>query len=480
MIPQLPKTHGDNSFFLFAMLIAALWLTGCGGGTATTNNQHTQPAPAIQNATVQINIGDSPSDRVMAFAANITSLSLNNSNGTTSSVISSPTPVEIMRLAGTMQPMNVLSIPQGTYTGATITMASMSLTYMDPMTRTIMQKTVAGPISTNLTFTPGMTLGSNPMVLSFDMDMGNSVSFDSAGNVVVTPSFKMAMNQVGSGTAKDPQHGVMEHLVGSVSAVSGNSFSMSMMQSAQSLSFATTSGTQFTNISGMGMMSNGALLMVDAMLQPDGSIQAQKVQWFTGTGGAMAGGIVGTVIGSPATQIGMVVQNGSGQGMMSSFLSNNATITLGSGTAFRMNMDGLNMSNLPFTPMFDADHMFAGQHIRCMGTNGMGSGGMGGMGGGRMMGSMSAAECDLAQQGLRGTVSNYSSSGGQTTFTLTIAPDSYLATMTGINTLTVYQQSDTQLDGLTSIANGQTVEVRGMIFNDGGVLRMVAGRILIP
>ena len=33
-------------------------------------------------------------------------------------LISSSTPVEMMRLAGTMQPVNVLTIPQGTYTGA--------------------------------------------------------------------------------------------------------------------------------------------------------------------------------------------------------------------------------------------------------------------------------------------------------------------------------------------------------------------------
>ncbi len=96
------------------------------------------------------------------------------------------------------------------------------------------------------------------------------------------------------------------------------------------------------------------------------------------------------------------------------------------------------------------------------------------------MGSMTVAECDLAQQGVRGTVSNYSASCNQATFILTIAADSYFATMTGTNTLTVYQQSDTQLYGLTSITNGQTVEVRGMIFNESGVYRMVASRILNP
>ena len=80
---------------------------------------------------------------------------------------------------------------------------------------------------------------------------------------------------------------------------------------------------------------------------------------------------------------------------------------------YGMNSEGIDMSNLPFTPMFDANHMYPGECVRCISSSGMGSGGMGGMGGGGMMGSMNASECDLVQQGFLGTVSNYSSSGAQ-------------------------------------------------------------------
>ena len=284
-------------------VVSCSGLAGC-GGSSSSNNQSSPPPPPAQNSTVQINIGDSPSDRVVAFATNITSMALNNSKGTTASIISSSTPVEMMRLAGTMQPVNVLTIPQGTYTGASITMASMSVTYMDPISRTIVQKTVAGPITTNLSFSPNMTLGSTPMVLSFDMDMANSISIDGSGNVTVTPAFRTVMNSVGSGSGNDPENGFMEHLVGSVASTSGNNFGMSMMQSSQPLTFTTNSSTQFVNIGGMGMMSNGELVMVDAMLQSDGSIQAQTVQWFMGNGGAMTDGIVGSVTGTPAAQMG--------------------------------------------------------------------------------------------------------------------------------------------------------------------------------
>jgi hypothetical protein len=385
-----------------------------------------------------------------------------------------------MRLAGTMQPMNVLTIPQGTYTGASITMSSMSVTYMDPVSHSIVQKTVAGPISTKVPFGQNMVLGSTPMVLSFDMDMANTINIDGSGNVTLTPTFQTFMNNVGAASGTDPENGAMEHLVGSISSTSGNNFGMSMMQSAQPLIFSTNSGTQFVNMGGMGMMASGVLVMVDAMLQADGTILAQRVQWGMGNGGAMTDGIVASVTGSPATQVGLIVQNGSGQDMMSSFFSNNVTINLGNSTIYGMNTDDMGMSNLPFTPTFDVNHVYPGERIRCFSNSGMGSGGMGGMGGGGMMGSMTASECDLAQQGFRGTVSNYSSSGGQGTFTMTLASDCYFAVMTGASTVTVYQQPGTEMYGLTNITNGQSIEVRGLMFDDGGVYRMVARRILNP
>ena len=429
---------------------------------------------------VLVNLGDSPSDRVLAFAMNITAMTLTGSSGAAVPLIPSSTPTEVMRLAGTMQPLNLLGVPQGSYTGASITMASMAVTYMDPASRAVLQKTIAGPVMVNVSFTPSMTLGSQPMALSFDMDMANSINFDSSGNVTFTPTFRTVMHDIASSGGMDPEDGLMEHMMGAIGNSSGSSFTMSMMQCAQPLTFMANSGTQLVNLGSIGMMSNGGLVMVDAMLQSDGSMQAQRVQWFMGNGSAMSDGIVSTVSGTPATQIGMVVQNGSGQGMMSSFLSNNVAVNLGGSTVYGMNTDGLDMSNLPFTPMFDPSHMYPGERIRCFSSGGMGPGGMGGMGGGGMMGSMNASECDLVAQGFRGTVSNYAVSGGQGTFTLTLAADSFFAVMTGVNTITVYQQPQTELYGLTSISDGQTVEVRGMIFNDGGVFRLVARRILNP
>jgi hypothetical protein len=46
--------------------------------------------------------------------------------------------------------------------------------------------------------------------------------------------------------------------------------------------------------------------------------------------------------------------------------------------------------------------------------------------------------------------------------------------------ITVFQQPGTQLTGITSIGNGSAVHVRGLLFVDTGIYKMVASRIREP
>ena len=94
-------------------------------------------------------------------------------------------------------------------------------------------------------------------------------------------------------------------------------------------------------------------------------------------------------------------------------------------------------------------------------------------------GTINASEIDLEQQGLSGTVSGYSGSA-PTTFTLTLPADSAFTTLTGSTTVTVFQQAGTKLSGMTTIMNGSTVHVRGLVFFDAGTYKLVAGRIMAP
>jgi len=406
-------------------------------------------------------------------------MSFTNSSGTSVAALSSPQTLEMLHLMGTMQPAAMPKLPQGTYTQMAVTVSSATVTYVDPSTHNVIQKTVNGPMTASMTLNPVLTVGSSAMVMNLDMDVAHSISIDTSGNVTMTPTFRPFANTA-IANATDPEHGGMMHMIANVSSTSGNNFTMSTLSGMQ-FNLAASSGTQFQNMSGMGSMNSGQILMVNAIMQPDGSINAQYVENMMSSGGLMAMGTVATVTGSPATQLSLVPMDGIGSGMMSSILANGMIVDVGSGTTYSIDKDGVDMNGLPFTPEFDATRIFAGQLVSSASSTGMMSGGGmmgGGMGGMTNAGTQTASAVRLEPQGLNGTVSNYSASGGTATFTLTAASDSSFASLTGATSITVFQQVGTQLRDITSVPNGSNVHVRGLLFLDSGVYKLVATRIV--
>ena len=116
-------------------------LAACGGSNGTST---TPPPVTAQKTAVQVNIGDSPSDWMLGFSMNISSMSLTGSNGS-ATVVSTSVPIEMMHLMGTMQPLTMINLPQGTYTGASVTIGSATVMYMDSTTKTLVQKSDPWP-----------------------------------------------------------------------------------------------------------------------------------------------------------------------------------------------------------------------------------------------------------------------------------------------------------------------------------------------
>jgi hypothetical protein len=153
-------------------------------------------------------------------------MALTNASGGTLSVVSSSTPVEMMHLMATGDPISVMNVPQGTYSGATMSISSATVIYMDPTTMQLVQKPVSGPMNATVNFNPSLTVGTTPMVLNLDMNMASSVSIDQSGNVTMTPTMTATTNPCCTGNSQDPEDGGMEHMIGTVMNSSGNSFSI--------------------------------------------------------------------------------------------------------------------------------------------------------------------------------------------------------------------------------------------------------------
>jgi hypothetical protein len=274
-LSQMLRARHSRYMACFVVIALLLSVLGCGGGPMSSQNPSPQPQPNASSL-LQINIGDAPADRLVAASMTIGSMTLSNSGGGTVTVVSSSTPIEIMHLMGTMQPISLMKVPQGTYSGAMVNISSATVIYIAPATGQLAQKQVPGPMTATITFSPTLNVGASPMVLNLDMNMDASVSIDNSGNVSMNPTMTASMGPGGTAGSLDPEHGGMEHMTGTVKNLSGSSFTMSMMQSSQDISVTTDSDTQFAGMGGMGGMSDDMIVMVDAIMREDGSFLAQR------------------------------------------------------------------------------------------------------------------------------------------------------------------------------------------------------------
>ena len=453
---------------LFGGLFGMLMSCGDGGSGNTT-------LPPTPTTTIQVNMGDAPADWVLSFTTTINSVSLNRSIGSTNMSANAPA-IELMQLMGTMQPVALVPIPQGSYTGATVTFGNCNVTYIDPSTGAITQTTLQGPFSTTVNFDSPVTLGTTPLVFNFDLDLNNSLTANTNNNLAFSPKFHFALGTQGQGNQNDPANGGMQQMMGAVNSFSNGVMTMTALQAAQTFTIKTNTATQYQGIAtNPGMMNAGMGVLVNATLQSDGSLLATQIASRTQSGGAMGGGIITEATGTPATQLTLVMQNGAGAGMMSNYFSKTVTVDLTSTTQYEVNDEGVDLNSLPFTPFFDASNIYPGQSVIPVSES---SGMMAGSG---MMGSSSAtitaSSVYLREQGFRGTTDVAITPGASGTFTLTLLADCAFSKLTGATSLLIYQQTGTNVMNETEIAAGATLRIHGLLLKNAGQWTVIASTI---
>ena len=194
---------------LIALLATAL-LSSCGGGGGESVT--TPPNPQPSSVTVQVNLGDAPADNLLAVGTTVNTLTLTNASGGSVALMATARPMEMMQLMGTVAPLAIAAVPQGTYRGATMTFGSATVTYVDAATGQIVQRAAPGPMTASVTFSPALTIGAAPTVINFDMNMAASVTIDANGNVAMTPTLTASMNPVVAGS-RNPEDGGMHGLI---------------------------------------------------------------------------------------------------------------------------------------------------------------------------------------------------------------------------------------------------------------------------
>jgi hypothetical protein len=424
----------------------ALGLAGCGGNNSVTNAGPT-------NAT--INTGDGTLDSLIKFEMTVSSLTLTGSGGTatTGNLLSKSAEVEFVHQAGSFEPLALVNIPPGTYSGASMTVSNPEVVVLNnavPPAPVKIPSTLTSP-NVTVTFTgPISVTSTNSTVINFDMDLAGSITLSGTPptSASVTPKFNVT---TATASNSDDDSGEIEDVHGSVTAINAPNFTIQNGQST--ITFATNSTTQFNDgITSLSQLKVGDIVEVDGTTQADGTKLATKVEREEASAGEEAEGIITAVTGSPATQITIAHQvdsSGSATPPVTVDVSISAT------TQFIVRADKLNLGSVP---AFDATHIAKGQRVEADTSSSTAS-------------PIPADKLKLREQALVGTVSAASASG----FTLTLNSSSAFATLTGQTTVAVSIVSGTELK--VTPANGNTVRVRGLVFVNAGAYTMIAARV---
>ena len=434
--------------FLFTLfsVVFALLLTGCGGSKTTT-------IAGAGNMT--INTADAVNDQIAKFELTITSITLTgvSPTATTGNLLSKSAEVEFTHQAGSVEPLTLANVPQGTYNGATLTVSNPEVVVINGATPTKVPATLSSG-TINVTFA-NITVSSSPMFITFDLDLANSITLNGTPitSATVNPKFNVtSATTPPAGKEEDEDHdnGELEDVHGTVKSISAPNFTITTKST--DITFATDSNTRFRDgITQLSDLKVGDIVEVDAITKADGTKLATKVEREGGENGMEAEGLI-SALDNPLTKITIVHQMDS-SGNSSSPVT--VDISVNSSTVYSVRTDKLNIT----APAFDATHIGKGQRIEAD-SNGNAA-------------PILASKVKLREQALVGTVA---ASPAPTTsgFTLTLSPTSAFATLSGATSVPVTFANGATLK-VTPTA-GTTIRVRGLVFFNAGAYSMIAVR----
>ena len=261
-----------------AILATLIFLTtSCGGGGSSTSTS----GSTTKMATVYMTGSDAPLPAVLAFHVDIQSITLYNGS-TNVSLVSESSTLDFSRLVGLRTLLGMNSIPTGTYTSATITLANPVISYLDITTTPASVKTINGTLLNNTitsTFAQPLTVTENGLGgLHLHFDLRNSIKVDGTGQITGQVDPKI---QVRTLTLNDDD-ATVDELRGSLVSVSPatNTFVIQRPGGRQ-ITVHVDSNTDWDGTDTINTITPPVIMEVSGNIQADGSILATDVEAIT-------------------------------------------------------------------------------------------------------------------------------------------------------------------------------------------------------
>jgi Domain of unknown function (DUF5666)/Domain of unknown function (DUF4382) len=179
---------------VFCALLGLLVLSGCGGSGSSSGSD---PNPSNQASVFTVGT-DAPLPSVVSCQILVTGVTLNN--GTTNvPVLTNSQVVDFAELSGLHQLLDLNSVPTGTYTSATVTIANPVMGFIDTTQNPPAVDTINGTLSQStvtVNFATPFVLNAGDLVgLRMEFDLYQSLQTDSNGQVTgaINPVFNMQL-----------------------------------------------------------------------------------------------------------------------------------------------------------------------------------------------------------------------------------------------------------------------------------------------
>jgi hypothetical protein len=414
-------------------------------------------------------------------------LTLTSQSGKTVSLLNTPVSPEFIHVNGTAEPLVTVNIPQGTYTSATASLglADFTCATVSPTTGTIATDQFSyDPVpadDVSVSLPDPITVIGKSMVLSLNLLVSLSASYTSCYTTgiepfTLTPNFSITPSAISTQptSSRDGKLNGLEGVVASINSAE-SSLIVNSVDNSNNWQVAFNGSSVYQGITGPSQLAAGMVVDMDASIQEDGSLLATRIAVYDTDATDVS---LWSVPMIRMNTFGPQVNVGDREGIGPLLLGDGAPVDF-SKSAFNISGQLTNLATLPFPAEFTGANMVAGQNIELTfhAPNNYSPSDYG----------FPAATITLLPQTINGTVGAVSTSGGFTTYTVTLAAYDLFPSLavqvdqatllTNPGSVVVYADSNTQLLNTSPIAVGSVVRFYGLVFNDNGTLRMDCAQI---
>lgn len=464
---------------LFFCLLGTVLLSGCGGSyTAPPNN----PGPGAQSAQVSVSVTDAPPAGVTVFSFEVTVTGAVLNPGNVDILAGKgPLRIEVKKLETENAFLSTASVAPANYTSLNLTFSNPELTFLNNTGATlagcppgsVCQIKPSGTLSATVSGQFYSTSGSQTGVL-VDLNLSN----------LLTPSLGVDFSSTGAVTAaqqtKNPE-GQLEDLDDVNGIVSNPSSSQFTLQTTDmgNVTVAIDSNTQFEGFetctaANATCIQNGQSVEVDVTLMAGGSFLAKKIELQDEALEAAddeLDGVISKIDGPTQFEIVVIDELLAAPNVSVGDPVAVMLTTTGGGTSFQVDANGLSVPSTlqqAFESATDTSQLLPGQTVQVRNRS---------MTGGPAPAAISVTTDRVR---LRSTRFTASVSGAPTGSTFNVGGLPSLFIAAGISQIQVQTSSQTNFEnvnGVSGLADGSTVSLRGLLFKNAPNPVLIADKV---